>query len=306
MSIYHYTAKDRTGKTIMGTLEVETQEEVLRYIKGKSYYPIKISEEKKSKNIDIDLKGSKKITTKDLAIFCRQFATTLRSGITIVDSLNLLSKQTSNHRFSNIINELYDDILKGNALSTAMAKEPTVFPTLLVSMVETGEVSGNLDSVMADMATHFEKEHKINQKVKGALTYPIVVSIVAVFVVAFLLTFVMPTFVSMFESFGSELPAPTRILIFISDSLKNYWYGYIITIILAVLIIKKYIQTPKGRFQLDKFKVKMPVFGQLNNKVVMERFASTISVLLGSGVDILEAVEIVQRVVGNEYIRENL
>jgi len=305
LTTYEYTAKDKNGDSVNGTHDAESREEVLNFIRGKQLFPLKIDIKKASWNFDVNI-DIQKVKVRDLALFCRQFATTLRSGITVVDSISILRKQTTSKKLSQVLDMVYDEILKGNSLSASMAKEPKVFPFLLINMIETGEVSGNLDNVMEDMADHFEKEYRLGQKVKGALTYPIVVSIVAVLMVALLLTFVMPTFVSMFDSFGAELPGPTKLLMGISDSLKYFWYLYILIIGTSTYLIKKYINTPQGRHRYDKFLLKMPIFGALNTKVVMERFASTISVLLSSGVDILQAIEIVQRVVGNEHIKESL
>ena len=306
MAVYQYKAKDKTGRTIKGHFEAQSREEVLKYMRERSYYPLNVEIQKRSWNININLDINKRVKVRDLAIFCRQFATTLKSGITVVEGLSLLSKQTVHKKLSQVISDICDDILKGSSLSEAMGKESSVFPNLLISMVESGEASSNLDRVMEDMADHFEKEHKLNQKIKSAFTYPVIVSIVAVLVVGLLLTFVMPTFVGIFDSFGSELPFPTKMILSISSSLKNFWYVYLFITSITIYSVKKYIDTPKGRFIIDKLKVKIPVFGELNNKVFMERFASTISVLLSSGVDILDAIEIVQKVVGNEYIKASL
>lgn len=306
MPIYKYAAKDINGRTIKGTFEAKSKDDVLQFIRGKQCFPLKIEEEKTSYNVDVNFEFAQNVRVRDLALFCRQFATTLRSGITVVDSVSILRRQTTSKKLGQVLEGVYDDILKGNSLSAAMAKEPKVFPFLLVNMIETGEVSGNLDNIMEDMADHFEKEYRLSQKVKAALTYPIVVCVIAILVVVLLLTFVMPTFISMFDSFGAELPGPTKLLMAISNSFKYFWYGYILIIVVGTFMIKKYIKTPRGRLRYDKFLLNMPLFGQLNTKVIMERFASTISVLLSSGVDILQAVEIVERVVGNEYIKESL
>ena len=306
MPAYKYFAKDMNGQAIKGTIEAKSKDDVLQFIRGKQYFPLKIEEQKKSWNIDVNFEFAQKVKIRDLALFCRQFSTTLRSGITVVESVSILRKQTTSKKLEQVLEVVYDDLLKGNSLSASMAKEPKVFPFLLVNMIDTGEVSGNLDNVMEDMADHFEKEYRLGQKVKGALTYPIVVSVIAVLMVALLLTFVMPTFVSMFDSFGAELPGPTKFLMAISGSLQHFWYVYIFVIGISIYFIKKYISTPQGRLRYDKFLLNMPLFGQLNTKVVMERFASTISVLLASGVDILQAIEIVQRVVGNEEIKQSL
>lgn len=308
MALYQYTAKNYEGTTINGKYEANTREEVLGFLRSKEYIPLKIEEVKETWNREISLTTTinRKVKVKDLALFCRQFATTLRSGITVADSLNILRKQTGSPKLGMVLDGLYEEILKGNSLSASMAKEPKVFPFLFTNMVETGELSGNLDDVMEKMADHFEKQHKINQKVKSALTYPIVVSVVAILVVVLLLTFVMPTFVSMFDSFGAQLPLPTRILMAISDSIRTFWYIYVAVIAVIVYGFRMYINTKDGRYAYDRFLLNMKIFGPLNTKVVMSRFSSTISILLSSGVDILQAVEVVQKVVGNTYIQTSL
>jgi type IV pilus assembly protein PilC len=306
MATYLYTAKDLSGNTIKGSFEAASRDEVVTLIRERKYIPINIEEEKSYKlSMNLELTG-KKVKLRDLALFCRQFATTLRSGITVVDSLDILKKQSSSKKLKEVVEKVHEDVQKGNALSYAFSKEPKIFPPLLTNMVETGEVSGTLDDVMDKMATHFEKEYKINQKVKSAVTYPIVVSVVAVAVVVMLLTFVIPTFVQMFATFNAELPLPTRILLALSDSMQKFWFIYIGVIVFLVYAFKKYASTPEGRLRVDQFKLKMPVFGDLNTKIAMSRFASNLSVMLNSGVDIIQAVEVVQRVVGNEFLKTRL
>ncbi|MFZ7120646.1 MAG: type II secretion system F family protein [Eubacteriaceae bacterium] len=306
MPIYVYVAKDMEGKTIKGTFDASSKEEVLLLIREKRYIPLQIDELRESWGGDINFSFEKKVSIKDLALLCRQFATTIRSGITVVDSIDILRKQTTNKKLAGVLDLMYDDLLRGNSLSASMAKEPKVFPYLLISMIQTGEISGTLDKVMEDMAVHFEKEYKINQKVKSALTYPIVVSIVSILVVVILLTFVMPTFINMFDSFGAELPFATKLLMGISTSIRSFWYIHILIIVATVYFLKKYTSTPQGRYKLDKFKLKMILFGPLNTKVVMSRFANTLSVMLNSGIDILQSLDVVQRVVNNEYIKKDL
>ncbi|MBF7095762.1 type II secretion system F family protein [Alkalibacter mobilis] len=307
MATFNYTAKDMSGNTINGTFEAASKNEVIGLIREKKYIPVDIREERSGTKLNKDIDFfEKKVKLRDLALFCRQFATTLRAGITVTDSLDILKKQSTNKRLKSVVEVLHEDVQKGNALSYAFSKEPKIFPPLLVNMVETGEVSGTLDAVMDKMADHFEKEFKINQKVKSAITYPIVVSVVAVAVVVMLLTFVVPTFVQMFATFNAQLPLPTKILISISETLKSFWYIYILVIGVAIYLYKKYKETPEGRLRVDRIKLNMPVFGDLNTKVAMSRFASNLAVMINSGVDIIQAVEIVQKVVGNDYLKTRL
>lgn len=304
MPKFVYIAKNDRGRTTKGILEVPKQEDVVAILKGRNYYPIKIKPHRAM--VELDFSKYKRIKVKDLAIFCRQFATTLRSGIPVVDSLEILHRQTENKKFAEIIAEVYEVIQKGHPLSEAMAAHPKVFPMILIHMVESGEISGTLDTVMERMAIHFEKENRINQKLKSAMTYPIVVSIVAILVVMFLLTFVMPTFVGMFDSMGGELPFVTRLLMGISSALKRFWYLFLVMFIILGYMYDRYRRTPEGKYRIDKFKLRIPIFGKVQKKVLVSRFTRTMSSLLNSGIDLLQALEVVQRVMDNSYINERM
>ncbi len=304
MPKFVYIAKNDRGRTTKGILEVPKQEDVVAILKGRNYYPIKIKPHRAM--VELDFSKYKRIKVKDLAIFCRQFATTLRSGIPVVDSLEILHRQTENKKFAEIIAEVYEVIQKGHPLSEAMAAHPKVFPMILTHMVESGEISGTLDTVMERMAIHFEKENRINQKLKSAMTYPIVVSIVAILVVMFLLTFVMPTFVGMFDSMGGELPFVTRLLMGISSALKRFWYLFLVMFIILGYMYDRYRRTPEGKYRIDKFKLRIPIFGKVQKKVLVSRFTRTMSSLLNSGIDLLQALEVVQRVMDNSYINERM
>jgi type IV pilus assembly protein PilC len=310
MASYSYTAKDSSGKTIEGNYEAENTKEVSMYLRGKKYIPLRIEKQaaKKSKGAgaNMDLDEIFGVSKKNLAIFCRQFATTLRSGITVLDSLKILENQTEQKYFSKVIGEVHEEIQKGSTLSKAMGKYPKVFPPLLVNMLASGEVSGNIDSIMDKMATYYEEQTKINRAVVTAMAYPAIVSVVAVGVVVFLLAFIMPTFTEIFEQQGVALPLPTQILLAISYSLIHFWFVYIIGIILLVVGFFQYKRTDTGRKQVDYIKLKIPIFGKLNMKIAMARFSSTLSLLLTSGVDIIQAVEVTQKVVNNAYLAEKL
>ena len=302
MARFSYIAKNNKGKTIKGIIEASSHSDIVAILKGRNYYPIEI----KPIGQALDLTKYKKIKVKDLAVFCRQFATTLRSGIPVVDSLEILHKQTENKKFAQVIGDVYEIIQKGHSLSEAMGAHPNVFPMLLINMVETGEISGTLDSIMERMAVHFEKENRINQKLKSSMTYPIVVSIVAVLVVIFLLTFVMPTFIGMFDSMGAELPLLTRILMGISYGLRKFWYIYLLVVVLIIYGFNKYYKTPSGKYKIDKLKLGVPIFGKVQKKVVVSRFTRTLSTLLNSGIDLLQALDAVQRVINNDFVNEKM
>ncbi len=300
---FKYKAVTETGKIIEGTFEGESSQEVLSMLNGNNYLPISIEEtkEKKLKNIRIFSSSAKK---KDIAIFCRQFYTMLHSGINIIDCLNILEKQAENKTLKYAIGQVNEDVQKGISLSQAMGKHEKVFSTLLVNMVEAGEASGTLEDIMERMAIHYEKENNIENKVKTAFLYPVILIIVSIAVVIFLLTVVMPTFINMFESSGSTLPRPTRLLLNMSYRLEKYWFIYIIVIASIVSGIKYFRKTLMGKFYLDTIKIKFPGIKKTNIKIITSRFARTFSTLLSSGIPLIQAIEIVGKVVNNEVVKK--
>ncbi|MCT4509429.1 MAG: type II secretion system F family protein [Tepidibacter sp.] len=305
MPNYKYSALDKYGKKIEGKYTSTSKEDVLSMLRQNNYYPMKVEEDKGIKEIRI-ADFLKKIKTKDIAIFCRQFYTLLNAGITIISCLDILKLQTENKKFAKVIGEVHDDVQKGLTFSESLKKQKNIFPDLLINMVEAGEVSGNLDVIMERMAFHYEKENKINNKVKGAMAYPIILSIVAVAVVTFLLTFVMPTFVGMFESSGVELPLPTRILLSISEGIKKYWYIHLLILFLGIYGIIKYIKSERGKMLIGIINFRIPIIKGVTQKIITSRFTRTLSTLLSSGVPLIHALEIVAKIVGNIIVEKGI
>lgn len=305
MPLYAYRARDMGGNLVTGTLEVDSKSQCIDVLKQKNYYIIDIKEEIVKQDI-LDFGSFKKVKIKDIAVFCRQFATLINAGITIVTALATMKEQVENKRLKKAISEVYEEVQKGKTLSDAMKKHREVFPMLLYNMVEVGEVSGTLDKVMNEMADHYEKENDLNQKVKSALTYPLIVSVVAVLVVIFLLTNVLPIFVGMFKNAGVQLPLPTRMLIAISSSISQYWYFYIGGIFLISYSISSFLKTPEGRRIYDRMLLNMPIFGSLNRKILTSRFTRTLGTLINAGIPLIAAMEVVEKVVGNTVVAEGL
>lgn len=303
--IFKYKAVTETGEIVEGIFEGENSQEVLLMLRGNNYLPISIEEIKKGKIKSKKLFNSS-VKKKDLAIFCRQFYTMLDSGISIIDSLDIIEKQTENEILKNATRQVYEDVQKGMTLSKAMKNYQEAFPDLLVNMVEAGEVSGTLDNIMERMAVHYEKENNIENKVKTAFTYPVILIIISIAVVIFLLTIVMPTFITMFENSGNILPGPTRLLLKIGNRLKNYWFIYILTLFLIVFGIKYYKKTAKGKYFIDSIKIKFPWFKKTNIKIITSRFTRTLSTLLSSGIPLIQAIDVVSKVVNNEVVRKGL
>lgn len=301
---YKYKAVTVTGEYIEGIHEAKSTDEVVSMLKGKDYLPIFVEKVNENQKKSIVLKKS--IKKKGIAIFCRQFHAMLNAGISIINCLDILKEQTENKTLKNAIGQAYEDVQKGMTLSETMRGNSSVFPVLLVNMVEAGEVSGNLDVIMDRMAIHYEKEFKIENKVKSAFTYPIILIIVSIAVVIFLLTMVMPTFIGMFDNSGLTLPSPTRHLLNISERISNYWYIYLIMIPLIILGIITYSKTFHGRMFFDKLKIILPGIKKTNVKIITSRFTRTLSTLLSSGIPLIQSMEVVSKVVDNVVIIKGL
>lgn len=301
---FKYRAVTDNGQIIEGIHDAQDEKEVISMLKGSNYMPISIEQTINSGASTALTIG--KVKKKDLAVFCRQFYTMLNSGVSIVKCLDILEKQTENKQMKKAIADVFDNVQKGMTLSEAMKNNPKIFPPILINMVEAGEASGSLDTIMDRMAVHYEKEFKIENKVKGAMVYPIVLAVVATAVVVFLMVAVMPTFVGMFESSGVELPGPTKALLVISHSIRYFWYMYIIGIGALIFAVRYYGKTETGGMLFDTMKLRVPIFKNTNIKLATSRFTRTLSTLLSSGIPLMQGIDIVARVVGNKYISDKL
>jgi type IV pilus assembly protein PilC len=298
---YAYKVRDRAGKVVSGSLEAENASAVATKLKGMGYAPISIDESKAGFKTEIKIPGfsGKKVKLKDLAIMSRQFATMINSGLSLLRALNILSEQTDNPELARVLSEVRNDVETGNALSAAMAKHPRVFPPLMINMTKAGEVGGFLDSVLLQVAENYEAEVKLRGKVKAAMTYPVVVFILAMLMCVIMLVFIVPTFAKMFDSLGGELPAPTKVLIFMSKQLRLFMPVLVVGLIGFMFTWKKVKHTDRVRNFVDPLKLKTPVFGQLFQKIALSRFARNLGTMMKSGVPILQSLDIVADTTGN-------
>lgn len=303
--IYNYKAVSNKGKIIEGSCEGENLDEVLEKIRTNKYLPISV-EKSKNNRIRTNISFKTKVGKKDMSIFCRQFYTMVDSGISIINCLEVLKKQTENKILKEAIGQVYNGVQRGMTLSEAMTKDKAVFRELFINMVEVGEVSGTLDIILYRMSIYYEKENNIESKVKAALIYPIILIIVSIFVIIFLLTMILPTFISIFESNGVALPVPTRILLNISNSLKNHWYLYSILLSILILTISSYKQTQSGRIFVDRLKIGLPGIEKINSKIITSKFTRTLSTLLFSGIPLIQSLKVVNKIIGNEVVVEEL
>jgi type IV pilus assembly protein PilC len=303
MPSFKYTAMDNKGKRMKGTFTAASANDVSEMLKEKKFFPVTIEENKSSKESESVFARFSKVNNKDLAVFCRQFYAMLNAGIPIINCIDIIQQQTVKKKFQNVIADLFEQLQKGYTFSEALKQNADVFPSIMINMVEAGEVSGNLDLIMERLSVHFEKEYKINNKIKSAMAYPAVLAIVTIGVVTFLLMVVMPTFIGMFAGAGVALPKPTLIMMGISDFLRTKWYIVIFATALIIYLLMKTRQNDKLREGQDKFLLKrMPVLNDITTKIVSSRFTRTMSTLLGSGVELLTAIEITSRVTGNKYV----
>lgn len=301
--VFKYKVATQNGEVIEGIYEADSAEAVSEMLKRKNYYVISLQ---KTRSIKLETAFKPKVKTKDIAVFCRQFHAMLKAGINLVTCLDIMRTQLTNKTLKEAVGDMYEDIQKGLNLSAAMMKHSDVFPSLLISMIEAGEVSGNLDEMMERMAEFYEKESSLERKIKGAMVYPIILMVVTVAVVIFLVTSVMPTFITVFEDSDTPLPAPTQLLLKLSASLTSYWYIYIAVIVLLILFIRSWGKTDKGRLFIDNLKLKIPVFGPTNVQIITSRFTRTFATLLSSGISLVEAFDAVIRIVGNKVVEEKL
>ncbi|MBC5630796.1 type II secretion system F family protein [Clostridium sp. NSJ-6] len=302
MAKFKYRAMSGNGKKIEGNHVANSRDEVIQMITSNGYYPLMIEEVVESTNIELGF--GEKVTTKDIAIFCRQLYTMIDAGVSINRSLNIMANQLTNKKLRKVTVQIEEDVKKGEMLSAAIKKHDDVFPQLLISMVESGEISGNLDTMMLRMSTHFEKENKLNNKIKTAMTYPTVLGIVAVCAVMFIMTFVMPTFIEMFESEGVVLPLSTQILINLSSILQKNILFIIVIIICFFVAFKFYSRTNHGIYTISKLKLHLPIIGELNKKIIVSRFTRTLSTLIASGVSLVHSLPVVAGVLENKIAED--
>ena len=299
---FDYQVRDRDGKLKSGQLEADSQQAVASKLTSMGYAPVKIEEVKESGlQTEIKLPGSNRVKLKDLAIFSRQFATMINSGLSLIRSLSILAEQTDNSKLAEVIADVRSRVEAGSDLSTAMSEHPKIFPKLYIAMVRAGEAAGMLDQVLLRVADMLEKDVRLRSKIKSAMTYPVIVLVMAILLSTVMLIFIVPTFEQMFIDLGGELPLLTQMLVNMSEFITTP-LGLAIYIGIPVglwFAYKRVRDTEKGRYTLDVIKLKLPVFGPLFHKIALTRFARNLGTLLRAGVPILQALEITADTVNN-------
>ena len=306
MAKFNWEARSKAGTTQKGVMEASSVLQVEMQLKKYGFAGISVKEDGKGLNFQLKLpgSGSKKIDTKDLVVFTRQFATMIDSGLPLVQCLDILSGQQENKTFKEILVKVKESVESGSTFADALSRHPRAFDQLYVNLVAAGEVGGILDTILNRLAAYIEKAMKLKKQVKGAMVYPITIMSIAVVVVGVILVFVIPTFAKMFADFGGELPMPTKIVIAMSDFLTKY----ILVLIAAGFGIKfaigKYYATARGRKLIDTLALKAPIIGPLVRKVSVAKFTRTLGTMISSGVPIMDGLEIVAKTAGNKVVEE--
>ena len=300
MPTYAYTARAKNGTKQQGTLTADTRQAASQMLQQKGLIADKLVEKKG--RLAAGPKLNKRVKTTELLVFTRQLSTIVGAGLPLMQGLDILADQTEDPNFGAIIDAIAQDVESGETFSDALRKYPRAFPDLYVSMVRSGEASGDLDGVLLQLADYLEASEELKRRIKSAMTYPVVAFGMIILIASGLIIFVVPQFATIFEQMGGELPMPTKILILISNFLRT-WYA--VPTMIAVgfgitVALKAYGKTETGKYNIDKARLRIPVFGMLSRKVAISRFTRTLSTLTRSGVNILQALEITERTAGNE------
>lgn len=303
MTTFRYQGRTSAGKIKRGRVTGQSRREVTILLKEKGIAVTELDEIKETIwNKDIQIERG--VKQEDFTLFLRQFSTLLSAGVTLVDATELLAEQTDSKPLKTALDVINSEIRAGSPFSQAASTHHKIFPPLFIHMLRAGEMSGNMEEALIRLAGYFEKQNITKQKVKAAMTYPIMVSIVAIGVVFFMLTFVLPRFQTMFASFHAELPLITRSVLGASHWLAHYWWLFLIIVCLLVFAFYYFYRRPKSRYYIDQTLLKVPVFGPFLQKVALARYARTMSSLLASSVPILQALDMAGNVVGNKVIEK--
>jgi type IV pilus assembly protein PilC len=307
MPEFAYRVRDAHGRSMTGVREAESRDGVIRLLQQQGFIPIDVTEKKAGLSGDIKIPGlSDRVKLKDIAVGSRQLATMINAGLPLLRALTVLTEQTESKALAKIWGECRVDVETGSSFSASLAKHPKAFSDLYVSMVRAGEAGGVLDDVLLRVADTLEKQVELRNKIKSAMTYPVMVAALVFLILVAILLFVVPTFEQLYKDLGGVLPLPTRILLVLSKVVKKFLPLVIAAIVAGAFLLRRYVTTEGGRTQYDYLKLRVPIFGELFRKVAMSRFARTLGVLMKSGVPVLQSLEITQDTVQNKIVANAL
>jgi type IV pilus assembly protein PilC len=305
---YAYKVRDRSGKVVSGSLDAENTALVANKLRQMGYVPISI-DKKAGAGVkrEVQIPGlSNRVKLKEIAVFSRQFATMINSGLTLLRSLSILVMQTDNKYFSGVIDQIRLDIESGSSLSQALARHPKQFNRLYIAMVRAGETGGNLDKTLDELATSIEKQVELRGKIRSALSYPAMVVVLVSCILLAMLLFIVPIFKKMYDELGGKLPPATQVLIAVSNVVVHAFPFLIVAVIGAIIGYRRWVRTPRGKAARDRLILRVPIFGGLVRKTAMTRFSGTLATLLSSGVPVLESLEITADTVSNAVVADGV
>jgi len=305
---YLYKARDNSGRVVNGQMEAEDERTVVLRLREQGYMVMSIIQQEIKRSFAESLQSflPKRVNTKHLAIFAREFATMLGAGVPLINCLAILMEQTESKALQKTLVAINKEIEAGNTLTKAFSNYPHIFPNLFTSLIQVGETTGTLDEVLDRLAVYYEKDYDLREKVKSAMAYPTLVLFLSIGVVIFLLTFIIPMFQGIFEGMNIDLPAPTRMILGISALIKGYWFIFVGILALILIGLKTYTTTETGKFYLDIVRMRLPIFGMLWKKLSFSRFSMSLAVMTGSGVPILQALEVAKDTLDNQILGKDI
>ena len=305
MTYYYYTGRDEKGKFTTGRIEADSELDVVYMLGQKGIAVISVKELSSILYKEIDVL-SPKVKSQEFVIYIRQFSTLLKAGISVVDSTSILAEQTNSKPLKKALLDVVEGLEEGNPFSDVASEHPRIFPALFINMMKAGEAGGNLDEILDRLAIYYEKQHETRQKVKSALAYPVVLGVIAIAIVIFLLSTIVPTFASMLQSFGGELPWITKFVLESAEWFTSYWWMVVLCFLLFPLFFIILKRNDRLKYYYDYGMLKLPIFGKLLQKAALARMTRTLSSLFSSSVPIIQSVGIVQKIVGNKVIEKVL
>lgn len=310
MAIYKYRARDGPEKIVEGTIESGTKEEAVEMLSLRGLLPVRVEEDtilakSKAKLHRLEI-SRRKIHSRSITVFSRQLASLIRAGVPILRAIDIISEQSEEQHFQNLLHNIYNDLKDGKNLSSALANYPSIFSPLYIAMIRAGEDSGTLQEALLRISDYRQRQEETLSNVRIALSYPVVMAIVGVITVIFMLTFVMPRLMNIFSNMGQSLPLPTRILLFLSAYLRKFWLWILLGFAVLILLLKGQAKAKAGSVFFSMLKLRLPVFGKFILKVELARFSRTLELLIKAGIPILKAIELTSPVLQNELIKERL
>lgn len=305
MPLFSYLARDLQGVDHKGTIETSDETQVARILSKKHLILISAKPKKADDQNFLD-RFINRVSFNDLVIATRQLATMIEAGLVLSEALDILVEQQSSKRLKAVLSEVSRDVKSGLEFASALRKHPDVFPALYANLIQAGESSGKLDTTLKQMATNLEKEREFRSRVRGAFIYPVMILVMMFVVMMIMMFFVIPRLTALYTQSNIDLPLPTKILIFTSNSLINYWWAMLGIVVVSAIVFKKLIATPSGRFKFDQFLLKVPIIGKIIQGTTLTEFTRTFGLLTTAGIPLLDALTIVANVIGNSVYRKAL